>query len=151
MNTAVWAVIIGALALVGNLVNGYLQRKQMRQNELFRRDPSVGLIPPRNPIWTHLWEYRSLYVNFSCSALSLAVGFGIPGPLTRGTVLNISLGVCLYFFAFVSHAQDRHLAIIDRHLAIIQLINQSIGTMADTQGITVETTRKLAEHLEKKT
>jgi hypothetical protein len=57
----------------------------------------------------------------------------------------------LYFYAFVSHVQDRHLAIMDRHLAIIQLINQSVGTMADTQGITVETTRKLAELLEKKT
>jgi hypothetical protein len=157
MNTAIWAVVIGALALVGNLVNGYLQRKQMRQNELFRRDPSVGLIPPPHPLRTHLWKYRSLYVNFGGSALSFAVGFGIPGPLTRGLVLNISMGVCLYFYAFVSHGQDRVLHGQDRHLEIIQLINKTLGTMAETQGITVKAlegqldiTKKLIDPEEKK-
>jgi hypothetical protein len=136
MNTAVWALVIGVLALTANMVNGYLQRKQMRQNELYRQDPSVGLIPPPHPLRTHLWTNRSLYLNFGFSAISLVVGF-LPGPFTRLSVLNISTGVCLFYLAFISHGQDRLLAIMEK-------MNKMIGVMADTQGLTIEAIRKQA-------
>jgi len=40
---------IGISAIVAFII-AHLQRKQMRQIELYKRDPSVGLVPPENAL-----------------------------------------------------------------------------------------------------
>jgi hypothetical protein len=43
-----------AAAVAVPLIVNYQNRKQARQIELFRKDPSVGLIPPPHPLWVFL-------------------------------------------------------------------------------------------------
>jgi hypothetical protein len=68
MVTAFGVVVAAAVALVVN----YQNRKQARQIELFRNDPSVGLMPPPHPWvaflkknWYHPW-YVGGMIYFLC-------------------------------------------------------------------------------------
>jgi len=51
------------VAAVVTLIVNYQNRKQARQNELFRKDPSVGLIPPLHPWVAFLQKnwYQAFY------------------------------------------------------------------------------------------
>ena len=53
MITAAGVVVAAVVALVVN----YQNRKQARQIELYRRDPSVGLIPPPHAFMAFLKKY----------------------------------------------------------------------------------------------
>jgi hypothetical protein len=124
MSVTVWTtLVVGVLAIAGNLLSGYLTRKQMRQNELFRQDPSVGLIPPPHPLRARLWEHRLLIWNSGCSVYFLIQGFRAQEPLTRISVLNISMGVCLFYFAISSHLQDRTLSVVS---SVVDLQGKSL-------------------------
>jgi hypothetical protein len=62
MKIETWAVTaVGiAVAVVVPLIVNYQNRKQARQIELFKKDPSVGLIPPPHPLWVFLrknWQH----------------------------------------------------------------------------------------------
>jgi hypothetical protein len=147
MSTAVWvSVVVGSMALAGNLVNGYLQRKQMRQNELFRQDPSAGLIPPRHPLWVHLWKYRTLYWNGAWSAFLVIIGFLLPrGPMTRGSVVNISSGVCLFYYGLISYTRDKIVSVLENHRdmaeahdKILAITVGNVDTLAKTVGIALD-------------
>ena len=51
MTLGTWiAILIFVGTAAVSLSIAYLHRKQMRQDELFRIDPTVGLTPPLNPI-----------------------------------------------------------------------------------------------------
>jgi heme exporter protein D len=53
-----WVTVVVALAgVVTTLVVAYLQRRQMRQIEAYRQDPSVGLVPPPHPLRQLLWRF----------------------------------------------------------------------------------------------
>jgi len=46
-----WIQVCGVvLAAAVALIVAYLHRRQMRQIEAFRQDPSVGLVPPPHPV-----------------------------------------------------------------------------------------------------
>ncbi len=80
MSTAVWVImILGTLAIAGNLVNGYLQRKQMRQNELFRQDRSVGLTPPSTPFKVSSMEIQVALLEWWNERLFSARGTSLSG------------------------------------------------------------------------
>lgn len=58
----VFAWLTLGVGIVGSLVAlvvAHLHRKQMRQNELFRLDPTVGVIPPPNPLWAYVKSNRA--------------------------------------------------------------------------------------------
>ncbi len=134
MSVTVWTtLIVGVLAFAGNLLSGYLTRKQMRQNELFRQDPSVGLIPPPHPLRARLWEHRLFIWNSGCSVYFLIQGFRAQEPLTRMSVLNISMGVCLFYYAISAHLQDRTFSVL--------------SSVADLQGKTLSDTLSVLERI----
>jgi hypothetical protein len=58
MTTGNWIALLGiAATVVVALLVSRLQRKQMQQIELFRLNPSVGVVPPRHPITLFLAKY----------------------------------------------------------------------------------------------
>ena len=71
-----------------------LQRKQMRQIELYRQDSSVGLVPPSILVrfvksrWKDVLAYAGPLIN-------LVVELSSSYPLSRLSVVNISLSVAL--------------------------------------------------------
>lgn len=107
MNLGNWitvaAIVVGAIV---SLIVAYLHRKQMRQVEAFRRDPSVGLVPP-NPILNFLRIYWASLWTGAYGVFLLIREFRDHGPVTRGSVLNIVLGVNFIIFAFVTYILDR--------------------------------------------
>jgi hypothetical protein len=58
MTAAIWVSLFGiAVAAVVALGIGYMHRKQMRQTELHRVDPTVPLVPPPHPITSFIKHY----------------------------------------------------------------------------------------------
>ena len=158
--TALLPILVGSMTLAGTLIAGYLQRKQMRQNELFRLDPSAGLTPPPHPLWTHLWESRIFYFNCVLSALLLTVGFLVPkGPMDRGSVLNISMGVGLFYYALAMSVVERtintqtkivrvlenHRDTVNSHDQILAITVDNVHTIAKTAAIPLDNLALLAE------
>ena len=115
------------------LLVAYWHRKQMRQNEEFRRDPSVGLHPPPSRFWAFLKLHRLMLVGVGLPALALTCELSLTGPITRWTVLAIAGNVAAMLYTLVVHdirrilqlfqvmidIQARQLGIQDRHLDLI--------------------------------
>jgi hypothetical protein len=61
-------LIVAVIGPATALTVGHLHRKQMRQLELFRADPAVGLVPPPNPVVKFFKTYstRVWYVFNVC-------------------------------------------------------------------------------------
>jgi hypothetical protein len=117
------------------LLVAYWHRKQMRQIEEFRRDPSVGLRPPPSRFWAFLKLHRLMLVGVGLPALALIGELSLTGPITRWTVLAITGNVSAMLFAVMTQLtsrilqfvkaivdiQARQLGIQDRHLDLIEL------------------------------
>jgi hypothetical protein len=90
------ATLLGIAALIVTLVVADLHRRQIRQVELQRADPSVPLLPPTHPttrflrtIGPHLWNIGvSVYI-----IVILVREVRLPTPPTRVDVLMISFSV----------------------------------------------------------
>ena len=77
------------------LVVAYLHRKQMRQVEAFRLDPSVGLVPPPSTITRFLKQNRLILVaTVLAPALLIAQGL-LPGPISAWRVIGIALAAII--------------------------------------------------------
>jgi len=95
--TLVGIMIASATALAV----AYLHRKQMRQIELYRADPSVGLIPPSTAFTKFLKSKGVLLMTVIGCGVSLGGiivwGFGT-GPITRGSLVwvELNVGECVF-------------------------------------------------------
>ena len=68
-----------------------LQRKQMRQIELHRADPSVPLLPPPHPLTLFCKKWSALIVGVCINLAFLISAFTRVGPITRLEVLSIAV------------------------------------------------------------
>jgi hypothetical protein len=84
-----------ALSALVALVVASQQRKQMRQVELYKQDPSVGLVPPRSAVTRFIQSKWDVVLGFGGPILNLFFVFIMDTPLTRLSVLVISLSVAL--------------------------------------------------------
>jgi hypothetical protein len=87
-----------ATLVVGTIVTlsvAALQRKQQRQIELHRSDPTVPLVPPAHPITQFLKKRGVFIINISVNLLLLANELRKTGPVTRGQVFSIALLLCV--------------------------------------------------------
>ena len=89
------------------LIIAYMQRKQMRQIEAFRQNPSVGLVPPPHPIVLFYRRNKSLINIGIPSALVLALQLVQPGPPTRASTLMIALGVASILMSLLMDLLER--------------------------------------------
>src|ERR1017187_7244364 len=82
---------------------GYLHRKQMRQNEAFRQDHSVGLVPPPHPVVAFYKRHRYWIV-----------GIGLPGsvliwsgfdtkPITKVDIILLAGNVAVIPMTLIVH------------------------------------------------
>lgn len=88
-------VLVAALitATVALLV-AYWHRKQARQIELFRLDPSVGLEPPPSAVWQFLVRHQgflSFLLTIVLPISGLTIVLSSPEPITRFTLIAIVL------------------------------------------------------------
>jgi hypothetical protein len=86
--------VVGILvAAVTAIVIGHLHRKQMRQNELFRLDPSVGLRPPPSFPVTFFKQYWDVIGGIGLPILSVGISIVTNQPVTLASVITISVNV----------------------------------------------------------
>jgi hypothetical protein len=123
---AALAIIVSSMTALGV---AYLHRKQMRQIELYKLDPSVGLTPPASRLTYFVKSKADAIFGFGFPAFSLIVGLiANPQPLKRWDAIIISVNVALIFFMVVlklmsrvqttmlalSQVQEKHFNLIER-------------------------------------
>ena len=116
---AIMLLGIVAAATVAFIV-GYLQRKQMRQVELYRQDPTVGLVPPPSPLTKFVKSKWDSALGIGMPVLSLVIEFSGHAPITRLSVALISLNVAFLLVNFVMYIVFR---LFDKTMALITEIN----------------------------
>ena len=72
MNSELISIVAIVVASVTALSIAHGQKKQARQIEAFRRDASVGLVPPPTALWTHLTKYWGVWLNLLCMGVQTA-------------------------------------------------------------------------------
>ena len=126
-------VVAAAVALIV----GHLQRKQMRQIELLKQDPSAGLLPPPTAFTRFVRSKWDSLLGYGGPAVGLALEFSSSAPLTRISVLLISVSVAFLLVNVVMHVvfrlaertaaivaelratQARHLEVTDRLVGVV--------------------------------
>ncbi len=151
MATTLWiSLVVGVMAFVGNLVSGYLQRKQMRQLELYRQDPSVGLVPPPHPFTLFLQKYKLAICNTGIAAFFLVSGFRSQGPLTRLSVLNIAAGIGFLFLALTTKMNADLYHFLGRLVGVLEGHSKGLGALTEATGIIAGATGIVADNLDPK-
>jgi hypothetical protein len=78
----------------------YLQRRQMRQIEAHRLDPTVPLKPPFAPVWQ--WTIRHFaLIGTTIAIVNLTTIIIDPRPLTKLAALDIALNVAMIVFCII--------------------------------------------------
>jgi hypothetical protein len=101
MSVAAWITIFGiVVAAIVALSVAYLQRKQMRQIELHRADPSIPLTPPPHAITLffrrNFWYWWCLV--FGVNDIRMLVrDLSQNTPVTRMVVFDIALDLIAFF------------------------------------------------------
>jgi len=139
-------IIIAALVA---LSIGHLQRKQMRQIELYKLDPSVGLVPLPSAITRFVKSKWDKVLGFGAPASGLLIEFVSAAPLTRASVFLISFSVAFLLanvvmlvvfrlaertaslIAALGAAQERHLEITARVTAAVESLTEQVLERAD--------------------
>ena len=111
-----FSYIIGIAAIVVSSVTAiivaYYHRRQMRQIEAFRVDPTVGLKPPPTPLRSFLSRNLTLIVGVGLPGIPLALLLTEQGQITHWTIFSISVAVGAIFFALSAYLLERLIKII---------------------------------------
>jgi len=126
------------------LLVSYLHRKQMRQVELFKVDPSVGLIPPPSALTILLKEKLPDAIIVGLPLILIVDEMMKDGEITRGSVLTISLSVAL----ILAYATVRFVFTLVREL--VGMIKRVIGVMEQHIEATKEIQKSRIAELEAK-
>lgn len=77
------------------LIVAYLHRRQMRQIELYKSDPTFGLTPKPSRLTTFVMSRWDSIFAFGGPILILMSEFSRDAPITRLTIFNISISLAL--------------------------------------------------------
>lgn len=101
MSASNWVQIFGIIvAAIVALIIAYMARKQMRQIEVHRADPSIPLIPPPHTITRLLKSYGLLLFTGAYGVSLLVWDLRKTGPVTRADVVWLIVDVALILFSF---------------------------------------------------
>jgi hypothetical protein len=78
------------VAAVTALSIAHLQRKQMRQIEAYKINPTVGLVPPPNPVWAFIKRHYITMI-MAWTVVSLLQDTFSDKPIDRRTIFFIAL------------------------------------------------------------
>jgi hypothetical protein len=97
MTVAAWISIFGiGVAAAITLGVAYMQRKQMRQIELFRKDPKVPLTPPPHRVTLFLKDYWYFILIAVFDLAMLVRDMSRTTPITRSVVFSIGLDLVTF-------------------------------------------------------
>jgi hypothetical protein len=111
----------------------YWHRKQLRQIEAYRLDPSIGLTPPSSALWKFVTSRRQLLALAGLPVVIIALEFYFRVPVTLTTVLLIAFNVTSFVTAIL--------------LDLIEKIMRVIGRLIEIQERHVAATMKVADTL----
>lgn len=106
----------------------YWHRKQIRQAEAYRRDPSVGLTPPPSALWRFVTSRWKLLVIAGLPALFIALNFYLNARVTLFTVLLIALNVSTIVTAVLMEIIERVVRVLGR---VIEVQGEQLRVQAD--------------------
>ncbi len=111
-------VIIGvAVSCATALLVGHLHRKQLRQIELFRKDPNVGIQPPPSVPVAFLGRHWTLIVGvfFPLGGIGLVL---ISQPFTQLSSVLVLVNVACIFNYMLARAEQQLLELHRGHIEI---------------------------------
>ena len=133
------------------LLVGYWHRKQMRQLELHRLDPSVGVLPPPSPPVAFFKRYWVLIVGIGMPMLPLALLIGTNNPVTNGSAALISLNVaCILVtlhFHFQLYSEVRLLKLLEKHVTVTENVFRTVEAHSGHLGAHDRQTEALAARI----
>jgi hypothetical protein len=146
MTASNWLTLFGiAVAAVVALAVAALHRKQMRQIELHRTDPTIPLVPPPHPITRFLRSYgfNTLFYGW-CLGWAIHDAFRVAGdlrettPVTRDVVFqlvfDIVATVLLAILGVQNLISDMQKGISNRrHRWTIDVVNKLADKIADLE------------------
>lgn len=128
LTQALMAIGIVVSAIVAIIV-AFLHRRQMRQIERYKSDPSAGLVPPPTRLTKFVSSKWDTILGFTGPALVLITEFISSEPVTRVTVFTISAALAMMFTNFVMvlvfKMQQRN---TQRILEVLKLHNESVAS-----------------------
>ena len=121
------AVLGIAVSAATALLIAYMHRRQMRQVELFKQDPSAGLVPPPSGLTRFIRSKWDTILGFAGPLYVLLTQFFSTAPVSRGTIFAVSGAFALMFANFVMmlvfKIQERN---IERIKEVLDLHNASV-------------------------
>lgn len=113
MNAALLGIIISSAV---GLWIAYLHRRQLQQNELFRRDPTVGVHPEPTRAGQFLRSNWIWISGLACGVFGIVQVLrleAVQRPIaTRVEMIMIAMNFSLMVFALVSHYTRRTLMLL---------------------------------------
>lgn len=107
-------LVAGAVALIV----AYLHRKQMRQIEVCRQNPALGLVPPPHSVIAFLRAHKYLVLISGGGLILVILGFLQPGPITRLGVLTIALGASGIMSGFLFDLDDKVVRVLEKRSGV---------------------------------
>ncbi len=149
MTLANWIAVAGiAVAVVVPLVVAYLHRRQMRQIEAFRIEPSAGLLPPPHPVSLFLKRYGTLLWVEVWSIAMLVFGL-LKSPPTRLGVLEIGLGCAGLIGAPALHLIGRLVGLAEMSMIVFEENGRSTDSILTRLLIMVQLSKDISPTMRK--
>lgn len=103
------------MAAIIALIVAAQNRKQMRQLEAHRIDPSVGLTPPPHPVFVFLRNHWTPLCGIGLGLYLLISSHNVKnGFISRSEVFSVVMGICLLFFSAMLVVVEQLLAEVKR-------------------------------------
>lgn len=142
MTTGNWISLLAiTVAAIVAFAVGSLQRKQMRQIELYKKDPSVGLIPPPSALSRFVQSKLDNILGYGGPLVSLIITMFSEGPVTRIDAFLISFSVAIFVSNIVAQMLFR---ISERTGSVLQLLVDAQANQLKISNRTIEVINRLA-------
>lgn len=126
------AVIVGSVTTTSVLLNGYWQRRQMRQIEAYKSNPDAGLMPPAHPVWAFI---KAHYVKLLCLCAGGNILLELLSfkPASRFTIFSVGFNFTVLLAFFMESHVSRIYDVLLRQAKINAIIAEALGMIsADT-------------------
>lgn len=142
MTEARWAILIttsiGCAAIVANLYSNWATRRQMRQNEQHREDPTIPLMPPPTAFTHFMRAYGFYLLGVFAGLVNVGLQFLLPPPVSLGQVVTIAYSVgCIVFISALQYdlaslkRQDKTIDVIGNVFNIMESHTKRLKKLED--------------------